>query len=195
MNPQSDQYYINEVVCGNTNAFATLVTRYQDQVYGLALRISGNQLDAEEIAQDAFMKAYKSIRSFKQKSKFSTWLYRIVYNTALSKIRSNKKYNQSIELNSINRNDLISTMDTFSGLCNEERSAFLNLALDQLPENDKFLIHLYYEDEKNVKEISEIIEITEENVKIKLYRIRKKILQMLSNTLKNEIFDIYGKAK
>lgn len=195
MNSKDDQYYINEVVCGNTNAYATLVSRYQDQVYGLALRISGNQLDAEEIAQDAFMKVYKSLRSFKQKSKFSTWLYRIVYNTALSKIRSNKKYNQSVELNSVNQHDLQSTMDTFSGLYNDERSAFLNQALDQLPENEKFLIHLYYVDEKNVKEISEIAEITEDNVKIKLYRIRKKLLQMLSNTLKNEIFDIYGKAK
>ncbi len=195
MNPTDDQYYINEVVCGNTNAFATLVSRYQDQVYGLAFRISGNQLDAEEIAQDAFMKAFKSLRNFKQKSKFSTWLYRIVYNTALSKIRSNKKYNQSVDINSVNQHDLQSTMDTFSGLCNNERSAFLNEALNQLPENDKFLIHLYYVDEKNLKDISEITEISEDNVKIKLYRIRKKLLKMLSNTLKNEIFDIYGKAK
>lgn len=192
MKQDTDQYYIEQVIQGDVNAYATLVSRYQDQAYGLALKITGNAFDAQEIAQDAFMKAYKSLSSFKQKSKFSTWLYRIVYNTAITKHRSNKKHNQTVEIGDIQRKDFISAIDTFSDLCKEERNTYLNRALEHLPDDEELIVHLYYTEEKNVKEISEIMAISSDNVKIKLYRIRKKILQMLSHTLKNEIYDIYG---
>lgn len=192
MNQESDTYYIEQVIKGDVNAFANLVYRYQDQAYTLALRISGNSFDAEEIAQDAFMKVYKSLKNFKQQSKFSTWLYRIVYNTAITKQRSNKKHNQSVDLNETNLQVLTSAFDAYNKICKEERIAHLNNALENLPDDEKFIIHLYYSENKSVKEISEISEIGEDNVKIKLFRIRKKLMHMLSNTLKNEIFDIYG---
>jgi RNA polymerase sigma-70 factor (ECF subfamily) len=193
MNQESDQYYVQEVLDGDANAFSVLVERYQDHTYGLALRITGNAFDAEEVAQDAFLKAYKSLNTFKQKSKFSTWLYRITYNTAITRQRQNKTKDCFIDLADAHQNELVTTMNVFNELYKEERKLYLDKAMEKLSDDEKFLIHLYYTDEKNVKDICEILKITEENVKIKLYRIRKKLLLVLSQSLKNEIFDIYGK--
>jgi len=82
-----DSFYIEKVINGDTSAYTNLVNKHKDMVYTIALRIARNHQDAEEIAQDVFLKAFQSLESFRQKSKFSTWLYRIVYNTAISKIR------------------------------------------------------------------------------------------------------------
>ncbi len=91
MENRNDTYYIEQVLEGKINAFSYLVDRHKDKVYNLAFRICGNREEAEEIAQDAFIKAYRSLRSFRHKSSFSTWLFRIVYNTSISLVRSKKK--------------------------------------------------------------------------------------------------------
>ena len=80
---QQDKIYINKVLEGDRNAFAYLVDKYKTMVYSLALRLVKDREEAEEISQDAFIKAYQSLASFKGKAKFSSWLYRIVYNTAI----------------------------------------------------------------------------------------------------------------
>ena len=84
-------YYIDQVLGGNINAFTYIVDRHKDKAYNLAFRICCNHEEAEEIAQDSFLKAYRALGSFKRKSSFSTWLYRIVYNTAISYVRVKKK--------------------------------------------------------------------------------------------------------
>lgn len=82
-----DDIYIEQVLNGNTKAFAFLVDKYKVLVYTVAFRILRNHEDTEEIVQDAFVKAYHALGSFEKKSKFSTWLHRIVYNSAISKTR------------------------------------------------------------------------------------------------------------
>lgn len=83
----NDQHYINLIIDGDTNAFAVLVNRYKDLVFTLALRMLKNREEAEEVSQDAFIKAYKSLNKFKGDSKFSTWIYKITYNTSLDRIK------------------------------------------------------------------------------------------------------------
>ena len=97
MKEQDDIYHVQSVLAGNTAAFAVLVDRHKELAFNIALKIVRHREDAEEIAQDAFMKAYQSLRSFKGDSKFSTWLYRIVYNAAISHTR--KRQHEFIELN------------------------------------------------------------------------------------------------
>ena len=87
MNYREDSFYINKVLKGNLPSYAILVEKHKGLAYTLALRIAKNNEDAEEIAQDAFLKAYNSLGSFKQDSRFSTWLYKIIYNTAISRFR------------------------------------------------------------------------------------------------------------
>ena len=90
-----DQHYINLILNGNPNAFATLVDRYKNMVYTLALKMLTNKEEAEEIAQDTFVKAYHSLNKFKGESKFSTWIYKITYNTCLDRLKKNKKQFQN----------------------------------------------------------------------------------------------------
>ena len=77
MDKVNDQHYINLVIDGDTNAFAALVDRYKDLVFTLSLKMLQNREEAEEAAQDTFIKVYKSLSRFKGDSKFSTWLYKI----------------------------------------------------------------------------------------------------------------------
>ena len=84
---QRRQYYINLIIEGNTNAFSVLVDRYKDLVFSLALRMVKNKEEAEEVAQDTFVKVFKSLHQFKGDSKFSTWIYKVTYNTCLDQIK------------------------------------------------------------------------------------------------------------
>ena len=93
---ESDSYYIEKVLNNDVAAFSKLIDKHKEMVFTVAVRILRNREDAEEIAQDTFIKAYKSLKTFKRESKFSTWLYRIAYNAAISKTR--KKRLQTVDL-------------------------------------------------------------------------------------------------
>src|ERR1700753_2173349 len=93
----SDIELIVQTLSGNQSAYADLVKRHQRYVFTLAMRFAKNREDAEEIAQDCFIKAYRSLDSFKQESKFSTWLYTIVYTTAMTTLRKKKLDTSSID--------------------------------------------------------------------------------------------------
>ena len=93
MKEPNDQIYIDKVRAGDSSAFSYLVDNYKDMAYTIALKIVRNAEDAEEVAQDSFIKAFQQINTFQGKSKFSTWLYTIVYRTAISKTRKKKLRN------------------------------------------------------------------------------------------------------
>ena len=91
MEVHSESYFINRVKQGEAEAFSWLVDTYKDMVFTICLRMLTVEADAEEAAQDVFVKAYRSIQGFQEKSKFSTWLYRITYNQCISVIRKKVK--------------------------------------------------------------------------------------------------------
>ncbi len=86
-----DQHYINLVMKGDTNAFAVLVDRYKDMVFTLSLKMLKGREEAEEVSQDTFLKIYKSINKFNGESKFSTWIYKVAFNTCLDRLKKNKR--------------------------------------------------------------------------------------------------------
>src|SRR6201991_2554666 len=92
----SDIELIQQTLSGNQSAYAALVKRHQRFVFTLAMRFAKNREDAEEIAQDCFVKAYRALGTFKQDSKFSTWLYTITYTTAMTFLRKKRLNTQSI---------------------------------------------------------------------------------------------------
>src|SRR5512147_227248 len=92
-----DTQVINRILAGNTREYEVLVNRYKDLAFTIAFRILNNREDAEEAAQDSFIKAFRGLSSFRKDSGFSTWLYRIVYNTAVSKKRLKKQIFQNID--------------------------------------------------------------------------------------------------
>src|SRR5689334_14184837 len=129
----SDIELIEQVLAGNQALYADLVKRHQRFVFTLAMRFAKNREDAEEIAQDCFVKAYRSLSSFQQQSKFSTWLYSIVYTTAMTFLRKRR-----IDTDSIDDEDTFiqvenkpSAYDLYNAE-NKSRSFYLNQAIDQL---------------------------------------------------------------
>ena len=182
-----DKHYINLVLQGNTNAFSILINEYKDIVFSLAMKMSINKEDAEEVAQDAFVKAYKSLNSFKSESKFSTWLYKITYNTCLDYLKKNKNQKNIIQIDTIIEAKVDNLSNAINAIELEERRKIIDESLQLLPYDETFLLILFYFDDQNINEIAEILGINSSNVKIKLHRSRKKLATILSTKFENEI--------
>lgn len=169
-----EAHIIREILSGKTSRYEYFVNKYGKPVYTLIVRIVSNQEDAEELAQDTFLKAFRYLSSFKAESSFSTWLYRIAYNTAISATRKKSNELSAMDdkmLANISDEQVDSTLDDDS----EEQIARLNRAIDKLDANERAIITLFYSEEKPVSEIALILETTESNIKVKLHRIRKKL--------------------
>lgn len=186
MASQTDEYYIERVLQGDHSSYALLVERHKDMVYTLAFRMLKNREEAEEIAQDAFLKAYSSLKNFRRKSKFSTWIYRIVYNLAVSHLRRNKTPFQSLDdqEHPVNLEDAQEKMDSLEA---GDRQKFVQQALSKLSHDEQTIMTLYYQDDLPVGEIAEITQLTQSNVKVKLHRARKRLHEQLGHILKHEI--------
>lgn len=187
MKYQDDNYYIDRILNGEVAAYASLVEKHKEMVFSIALKILNNREDAEEAAQDAFVKAYQSLRSFEGKSRFSTWLYRIIYNTSVSRIRKKKMefvaMNESI-IQNYTESDLTEQVDHLDA---EEQGALMERALRQLPEEDQVLVALFYRSDHSVEEIGFITGLSQSNVKVRLHRIRKKLYDGISVLMKAEM--------
>ena len=147
---------------------------YGQQVFTLVVRIVNSEEDAEEVTQDVFMKAYMNLSSFNGISSFSTWLYRIAYNTAISYTRKRKNEEYVVDDKVWNTISDTEVDDALSDESEAQIELLMN-ALQKLPPEDRALITLYYEEEKSVKEISSIFNLSESNVKVRLFRLRKKL--------------------
>jgi RNA polymerase sigma-70 factor (ECF subfamily) len=187
MDTTTDQIYINKVLQGEANAFAYLVNKYKNLVFTVALKIVKNQEDAEEVAQDSFVKAYTKLHTFKGDSKFSTWLYTIVYRNSISKIREKKITTTNIDSYVIENHKTDFDFPQIEAIKKEEQKKYITEAINNLSETDALLITLYYLNECTVEEIEEITELTKTNIKVKLFRARKKLFIELSLLLKDEV--------
>ena len=186
-----DDYYIKKTLEGDSNSFSVLVERYQNMVFALALKMLKHREESEEVSQDTFIKVYKSLSKFNGESKFSTWIYRIAYNTCLDRIKKNSKYNNNVEINEITSNEISHTESIFDSLENKERSIIVKQCMDKLPEDERIIIHLFYFEELNLKEIVKIVSMTEGNVKVKLFRARKKLFSIFKESVEPEIYSSY----
>ena len=182
---QSDIKIIKQVKDGDVAAFATLVSRYEHLAFTLALSITKNKEDAEEVAQDSFVKAYKNLSSFKGKSKFSTWLYQIIHNTALSKVRVKKQLTHPIDSNIEDRSIHLSESEN-NKLERLDRKKILKKAISKLNDDEGFIVILYYYQELSIEEITTATNYTASNVKVKLHRARKNLQEQLQIIMQGE---------
>ena len=187
MEQKDDIYYIEKVKDGQTNYFSYIVERYQDIVFSIALKVLRNREDAEEMAQESFIKAYKSLHTFKGNAKFSTWLYRITYNSCISEVRKKKIYFASTD--DIEIEDETEELN-LDGIPEENRARVIKAALEKLPEEEYTLVLLYYFEEQSIEEISKVTKLSESNTKVKLYRARKKLYSILNEMMKDELYTI-----
>ncbi len=184
---KGDIYFIDQVIDGKINAFSYIVDHHKDKAFNLAFRICGNYEEAEEIAQDSFLKAFRSLKGFKRKSSFATWLYRIIYNTSVSHIRMKKKGILSLEDFPADATDFIGTNTSEEEAEKEYRSTLVNFALQKISEEERGLVTLFYYDEMSLDEISEVTGISKSNIKVRLFRARQKMYQVIEKTEKENL--------
>jgi RNA polymerase sigma factor (sigma-70 family) len=184
---REDEYYIEQILKGNSAVYRQLVGKHQDFVYTIVRRIVNSVEEAEEVAQDVFVKAFKKLPDFHGNAKFSTWLYRIAYNAAISHTRKKRIEFLSADDHLIENHSEDEIMQNVLGLSGDEQKNLINNALAKLPKTDSLIVMLFYFHEKDLEEISEIVGMTHNNVKVKLHRIRKKLFKEMNNILGNNI--------
>ena len=189
----NDQYYINLILDGDTNAFSVLVNRYKDLVFTLTMRMLKNREEAEEVSQDSFIKAYKSLNRFKGDSKFSTWIYKIAYNTSLDRLKKNRKHYNDVPIDEFTEHQVKTIDNALDNLESKEQTKAIQDCITLLPSEDGFLLTLYYFDEMSLEEISQTVGLTSNNVKVKIFRARKKLATILKNRLEPEIIEHYAR--
>ena len=193
MSQQPDQHLIDATINGDTKSFKVLVDRYKHMVYSLAMKILRNREEAEEVSQDVFLKVYRGLSTFKGDSKFSTWIYRITYNRSLDYVSKKGRRLQVDSIDSEREYNLSSVETIFDLLEAQEKRATIKDAIADLSEDDAVVITLHYFEELSLKEIADIMGIQANNVKVRLFRSRKRLAQILQGKLEQEIIKHYGR--
>lgn len=179
---------INRVLQGHQQAFAGLVNRYQQYVFTLVIRIIKNREDAEEVAQDVFVKAYRSLAGFKGTAKFSTWLYTIVYTTSITFLRKKK-----LDVFSLDNDKMFEMADRqdsgFSANQVEQKSksAMVDKAINLLNPDDAQVVTLFYKAEQSLEEIGTIMGLEPNTVKVRLYRARRRLKEKMERYFVQEV--------
>ena len=173
---------IERIIKGEAAAFRELVERHKDYAFTVSLRILNNREEAEEAAQDAFVRAYNALATFNREAKFSTWLYRIVVNCALTVQQKRKMKTEDLE----NVKILRGGSDASDALKQKEQRHFIERALKLLSPDDVTMITLFYLKENSLEEIAESIGIETNTVKVKLHRARKRLAEAMQSMMKGE---------
>jgi len=182
---------IEKVKGGQADSFYLVIKTYESQVFSLALKMMKDREAAEDVAQDAFIKAFEKIHTYKGDAKFSTWLYRITFNICvnqLKKVRPNQSLNND---DFIENRQHASDLNTWEDYRDKERAQYLKIAMEQLHEEDQWILTLFYQHEQSLEEIETISGTNKNTLKVRLHRARKRLEDKLNGLLKEEIKDIY----
>ncbi|SDN29072.1 RNA polymerase sigma-70 factor, ECF subfamily [Pedobacter steynii] len=175
MDHTEDQIYVDRVKNGDTASYSFLLNKYKNMAYTIALKITGNAEEAEDAVQEGFIKAYQAIHSFKGSSKFSTWLYTIVYRTAILLIKDKRIKTSSIDDENYPHDVTDGSVPQLDQLHSDEQAKYVRQAIEKLPKTEALLVTLYYINESTIKEVCEITGLSIPNVKIQLFRARKRL--------------------
>ena len=174
MTHHDEQRLIRKVLEGDAEAFAPIVERYSRPIFALVVGIVGQREEAEELTQDIFLKAYTHLASYGGRSAFSTWLYRIACNTALTAVKRRQRRFALFDFSRAERLSELSDEGELTEL-DEAQEQALRAALDRLDPDERALIQLHYYENRPLSECGEILSLTESNTKVRLHRIRKKL--------------------
>jgi len=187
----NDNELISKVLSGDHQAYAGLVNRYQNYVFTLTLRMVKNREDAEEVAQDVFIKAYKYLADFRGASKFSTWLYTIVNNTCISFLRKKK-----LEIHSLDNEKVFEVADSMDSgfranlVEQKSRQSMVHNAIGLLGSDDAEIITLFYKSEQSLEEIAQILGLEVNTAKVRLHRARTRLKEKMETHFAQEVKDL-----
>jgi len=183
----SDQEIIESVKKGNHSDFALLVDRYKNKAFSMIVRMLKNKMEAEEILQDCFLKAFKGLNNFKGESTFSTWFYKIAYNTAVSRLSIQKRKTES-EMSSIDEHFNLKSDYDYNISEQKDLSKYMNEMVNRLPENYSAVITMFYLEGMTCEEISKVMGTSVNNVKVMLHRSRIALKDvMIKNNYTREL--------
>ncbi|MDR1557365.1 MAG: sigma-70 family RNA polymerase sigma factor [Tannerellaceae bacterium] len=182
----SDIYYVRRIQAGDTSGFACLLDRYSRPVYSLIFKLVRNKEDAEELAQDVFMKVFRSLGTFRAESSLSTWIYKIAYHTAISEIRKKKHEFLAIDEALIENVSEEKLAETFGTNDENEQINRLDAAMAALSPDEQAILLFFYTEEKSIEDIASITGLSLSNVKTRLHRIRKKLFVLLTKMEEQE---------
>lgn len=189
--PDSD--LIQLVLQGQSAAYAELVDRYKAFVFTIVLRYISSREDAEEVSQDIFIKAFRSLADFKGASKFSTWLYTITTTSCLTFLRKKKLDVQSLDNEKVfAAADTIDSGTTANQVEQKSRVAMVNEAIRMLSPDDAQIITLFYKGEQSLEEIAAILGKEQNAVKVQLHRARTRLKERLQKHFAAEIKDLHS---
>ncbi len=170
-----DGSLVASAVCGNAEAFGTLVERYERAVYHLCLRTLRDPEEAKDGAQEAFYKAFRSLRTFKPGAKFSTWIFSIAYHACCDRLARRKRFSDA---------ELPERADPAPGpaLLAERRDEAreLRAAIDALPQKYRTVITLYHLQGKQYEEIARVLDVPLGTVKTHLFRAKELLRKRLA---------------
>lgn len=181
MTNDPDHVIIDQLLAGDQSVYSVLVNKYKSYAFTIAQKILQNKPEAEEAAQDAFIKAYHHLAGFNRESKFSTWLYRIVFNTAISYRRKIRHQHQSIESTVIEY-----SQDVHGMLEKTDKKKYLNQALLKLSDADRTALTLFYLEEFSLEEIADITGMQANTAKVRIHRARQRLADELTIILNQE---------
>ena len=173
-NSDNERLRIGRILDGKREEFAWFVNRYSQQVIDFTSRMMPDAEDAKEVAQNAFVKAFRSLSTFGFQSSFCTWVCRIAYRESLNRLKRQQPHYVDID-------NLPAIEDDEEELSTgrEERIALMEEAIDDLPSDEQLLIHLYYYEDRPLREIAYIMDAEPNALATRLHRIRKKLLRMI----------------
>lgn len=195
MTTDQEASIINQIIGGDTQAFSVLVDVYKDLVFTLAIRMLKNREEAEEVSQDTFIKIYKALPKFKGESKLSTWIYKVAYNTCLDQIKKNNRRYDEVAIDSFSENQIKTLDNALDALEEKEQQQTIQDCLQQLTSKDSFLLTLFYFEELSLEEISQIVNMEANTVKVNIHRARKRLAILLKQRLEPETIQSYERAR
>ena len=186
-----DRHIIEEIRAGNTRRYAQLVDRHKDRAMTLALRLTGSREEAEELLQDAFLRAFKNLGQFRGDARFATWFYRILYNLCMTKIsrRNSKSETLTIEDRSGLDNIFVDEEEPtiHQKLEQEEFLEMVSREIDDLPEKYKSAVLLFYVQELSYEDICTVQNLPLGTVKTNLFRGRNLLRERVMKKVKGEM--------
>lgn len=174
----TDAEIIESVKKGNQADYAVLIDRYKNKAFTMLKRMLKNEFEAEEVLMDCFLKAYNRLSTFKFESKFSTWFYRIVYNSALTKLSSAKRKIEN-EMSSVDDFHFLQSSYNADDLVREDLSVLIKMIVNELPPKNAAVVSMFYLEEMSTEEISEVLLISVSNVKVLLHRSRNLLREII----------------
>lgn len=179
-----DSVYIKKVTEGSTDDFRYFIRKYKDLAFSVAVSIVKNEFDAEDVVQEAFIKAFQNLKSFRGKSEFKTWFYRIVINEAFRRVQKTK--NEIVLPTGQNLPEVADFTDTFRGMNAEEQRVLVAESLKKIPPKESLSLQLFYLEGNSVDEITNLTGWSTANVKVILHRARKHLLLVVNTIIEKE---------